>query len=746
MNRRKLLQLAFALPVTTLAGCGSGWNLGFGPVNGGGGGGSNNAPTRSVAGRVVFPAGAPVTLTALTAETALGANSLQSDGSCQLPVSQNATGPTLAWVRNNTSVLYLGFVTENDATIDATSTAVALLYLSLGGYQTEAADKPLLLRGLRTHTATATLAQVIAARVTALPTALGEGDAALGAALKAAHATLVAELNGAGRAAPPPTSRSRATSSASLQIEPADPQSNVRVDQTTAPQTFIATNQARRYCQVMTYEIDRENKSGQRTNPAKARLVSSVWLPSTPALGFKDTATGFFSRKTAFTPISTDPITLSMNDGDAKTFFEVVVLGSSSLVGDPPIYSEPRYASEVGKWREIRADLNLSSWVADVLLGLLLELWGLRDFVAQKGAIREAVQQFRKDYAVIETRLFIAADAGDLSTALAEVLRLLATNPAFVEYMVSLSIALSPNLKSYLFAETVKNSTLLLTKSLLAIINVAGLILGVGDLGAVLIDLATAQQVDRWSATLATSDVILSPATATISPGDSLALSARLPSSQGANILYKWSLAGSALATLTDTKEGKSGLSFETSGSEVSLATTPSTQGTLTVTVEAVEIGTGGSQTSRGQAVSTITVNDDVPFGAVRVVFDGKTRILPKLSAQRLSGTTGLAVGALYQAVSSAYGGLVGLKLTLQFSTKTLSVGSTALVTSDYDLTYELPSGHDSLYFAPSSPGTLTVTEVGPGYFGFTLSVNLKGLRGVPTTGPATFKGWVVDY
>ena len=57
---------------------------------------------------------------------------------------------------------------------------------------------------------------------------------------------------------------------------------------------------------------------------------------------------------------------------------------------------------------------------------------------------------------------------------------------------------------------------------------------------------------------------------------------------------------------------------------------------------------------------------------------------------------------------------------------------------SDYDLTYELPDGNNSLYFAPSAPGALTVTEVGEGYFGYTLSVNLKGLRGVPITGPAT--------
>jgi hypothetical protein len=191
---------------------------------------------------------------------------------------------------------------------------------------------------------------------------------------------------------------------------------------------------------------------------------------------------------------------------------------------------------------------------------------------------------------------------------------------------------------------------------------------------------------------------------------------------------------------------GHGGSTFESEQSTVKLTTSSTSKGTVTVGVAVIKVATDGARTSLGAATATVSINDDIPFGSVRVVFDGKTRILPKYSTQRLSGATGLALGALYQQVSTAYGGKVALKLILQFSTKTLSVGSTASVVSDYDLTYELPDGNNSLYFAPSATGTLTVTEVGEGYFGYTLSVNLKGLRGVPTTGPATLKGWVTGY
>lgn len=242
-----------------------------------------------------------------------------------------------------------------------------------------------------------------------------------------------------------------------------------------------------------------------------------------------------------------------------------------------------------------------------------------------------------------------------------------------------------------------------------------------------------------------TTRVSITPASATISPGESLSLSATITGTYEGNVRYLWNLAGSNDTSLTD-GSSPSGSSFESAKASVTLATGGSAKGTATVGVEAVAIASDGTRSSLGTTTASIAINDDIPFGQVRVVFDGKTRILPSYSTQRLSGTSGLALAALYQAVSTAYGGKVALKLTLQFATKTLSVGSTATVTSDYDLTYELPAGSNSLYFAPSAPGTLTVTEVGPGYFGYTLSVNLKGLRGVPTTGPATFKGWVTDY
>ena len=159
-----------------------------------------------------------------------------------------------------------------------------------------------------------------------------------------------------------------------------------------------------------------------------------------------------------------------------------------------------------------------------------------------------------------------------------------------------------------------------------------------------------------------------------------------------------------------------------------------------------MERDSSGALNSRGQASSVIKVNDDVPFGHVRITFNGTTRLLPKLSTQKLSGTSGLAIGAMYQKMNTEFAKIDGLKLVLEFPTTTLTVGSTARLPDAYSFTLEHAKAGESALLAPDGAGTLTVTEVGDGYFGYTINLNLKGLLGSTLSGPATLKGWVTGF
>jgi hypothetical protein len=75
----------------------------------------------------------------------------------------------------------------------------------------------------------------------------------------------------------------------------------------------------------------------------------------------------------------------------------------------------------------------------------------------------------------------------------------------------------------------------------------------------------------------------------------------------GTRLRYAWSLTGSNLATLSGGSQA--GRNFETDTNTVTLATTPSTQGTLTVAVKVFHIETDGTRTELGDANSIITIS-----------------------------------------------------------------------------------------------------------------------------------------
>lgn len=741
-RRRLLLAGVFSLSLgTLLSGCG------------GGGGGGEAVATRQIPATLALPGGFAISPAQLRAQTGAAESEIQADGAFPAHVLAASAGPTLAWIRTAEKVVLLGFIDADHARIDAHSTAAALLYFALGGFAATPESKRVLLDRLQVHPAAIALGEAVAARLAVNPTALADGDDLLGAALKRACETLLAERPARARAA----TRARQTAPAARTlVAPPGLQSNIEVLQGAAPQTLVATNHARRYCQVMTYEVDRENEAGVRANPAKARLVSSVFLPSTGALSFLGTATGFFSGQTAFVPVSTDPIALQMNPGDARTFFETVVLGASSLLTEPAFFGEARYADEAAKWRSIRVQLNLSSWLLDVLLGLLLEFLGARDLARNEAAIQAAVKDLGDFLVANYFTLYEAAAKGQFVGAVKLCLQLMASEPRFADYLRSVLVTLSPALRGLVGSGTAAASSQLLASAFNAAFAAAGLIIGAGDIGATLWDLAHAEQADRWQATLVLLKLTLSPPTATIDPGESLPLTASIPTEPGVDVLYKWSLTGNDLANLGDAAEGKAGREFETRSRVVTLATTPSTKGTITVGVEAFAVAAGGARTSLGSASSTITVSDEVPFGKIRVKFTrfdaggqnvtGETRLLTPYETPRKQVQGALTFITSTHWNLKAIGNDDSVRMVAEFATKQIVVGSTATFRDAYGLTMKLATGRNTEVYLYPSAGTMRVTEVGNGYIGFTMDAELKGLSGAATNATAQLRGWISGY
>jgi len=130
---------------------------------------------------------------------------------------------------------------------------------------------------------------------------------------------------------------------------------------------------------------------------------------------------------------------------------------------------------------------------------------------------------------------------------------------------------------------------------------------GVLDTAAQYRDLHDGEQAFLVTSTLVAPKVLISPSSGKLSRGSTMALSARVTGTQDLPLKYRWTLSGSDLANLSD-GAGQVGMTFETDRDTVTLATTPSTQGTLKIEVEAFVVR-GASKDSVGTATSNIEVD-----------------------------------------------------------------------------------------------------------------------------------------
>jgi hypothetical protein len=144
-----------------------------------------------------------------------------------------------------------------------------------------------------------------------------------------------------------------------------------------------------------------------------------------------------------------------------------------------------------------------------------------------------------------------------------------------------------------LFAANSSAASIALVRAgLLAIIALG--IMEVADLIAVAHDTRGGSEANLWTLTAFQPTVQLSPPSGSYVPGTFQTVSVSAPGIGTQGLTYRWSLAGSSLANLSDGTNV--GASFTSNSNVVTLGTTPSTQGDLTLSVtvlkNGVEVGT----------------------------------------------------------------------------------------------------------------------------------------------------------
>jgi hypothetical protein len=231
-------------------------------------------PVREATGKVVLPDGWPgtVPLATLVVHGELGTSAVGADGSFSVPLS--GEGIALAAVTDAAGTpLMLGFLTDAPAQniLGAQSTAVALLFYTLGAYTLPPSAWPRMRSLIADATETATLAATIAAGLAADPETISKQNQTIADAIGATTQAIVANRTAISlphaattAAAVSVTRRAQSGDLTQVQIEEADPQSGARILLAKEGSGITARNAFRRHVMVLVYRTGWEDKDNKK--------------------------------------------------------------------------------------------------------------------------------------------------------------------------------------------------------------------------------------------------------------------------------------------------------------------------------------------------------------------------------------------------------------------------------------------------------------------------------------------------
>jgi len=616
VDRRQFLRIAggalVSLSSLGLIGCG------------GSGGGTPTTTGKQLAqtsGTVQLPTG--ISTTGLTVESNNGSSKISSGGG----FTAGTVGvPTLAYVVNaKSNVILMGFVDPQAKTntVSATSTAVALLYFALDGYMIPGDSARTVLTMIAQSPATATLAKTISARLSSNPLALDSSDAQLTAALKTAYDTIV----GAKPVSSPVVREPQTTKTNALVEVTGGTQSGFVVNQDAANEALIGTNNYRRWCKLYLYETGTVDSAGVVNNYAAAKLVGApISVPSTERLNLITSLSAILNSTSPFAPVDSAPVPVTLEPHTSQTLYDVVVLGSSGILVDPAFFSDPKYSGHVAGWRTDQGNLNLQSAVIDILFGLALNMLGVGGLsvftdtsIASALAELEAFGDAAWKYAIVEgiqgktiTGITFRAGAYLLGNSGVTVLQ----SKTFLDYFWKSYDALEAGANAAKAVAISEARFGVLVgwgfKVVLGAISGASLVLGAGDLAAVLRDFGNSKKGDIWNVVVTVPTVHLTPNSVTITPGVSQPPMFTAAPSAGVTgtVNWTWTLTGGVSAKLSD---GTSqGTTLNTTDANVFLLTTPLDINKMVVAVQGFINGS-----SIGTAKATVNINTTVQTGTV---------------------------------------------------------------------------------------------------------------------------------
>lgn len=569
LSRRELLghglQIS-ALAAVFLTGCG-----GF--LGGSGGGGSTTA-----SGTIAIPSGIAETDLSIVG---LGKVSAVTSGAFQTAIDANAPSWVLALHAPSGKVIGMGVfdATNRSPRLDATSAAEALLFMALDGSALPQDGRKPLLDLIHGHSATATLASAIQGLLDSDPYALETASTTIQSAVLAAANAIASQTPGSAHQAARPFGLPTL-----MLIEPSNEVDGLTVVQAESSLAYQVQNARRRNSLMYTYLVAHVDDNGTRTDITPKQVGNVLEIPATNSL---------LNLNSGWHPKTSIPVSLKLDGNDKKSIYELVAFNTVFGANDPLVYGLERYAGVVDQWKEDVRNLH-ATMVLSYVAGIMFDAIGIGGLTWGIAELTATITKLTATTSNLVSLLVGAQDGYSLIPLTKQVIQRFLTgsflSPEGVRAFQPLLAKAEGQVAADLAAGEAASSVYVAMRAALRIFLAVGAIGLAADLVAVGVDTSTGERGDLFTVTLFEPKVALSPANGTYTPGTDKSIEAQAPGVAQSHLSYHWKLTGSNLANLSDGTN--IGVDFTSTSKTVNLATTPSTQGNLTVTVTVTDTST----------------------------------------------------------------------------------------------------------------------------------------------------------
>lgn len=507
---------------------------------------------KRVAGAVVLPTGVAVDLAALAVVTPFGEYPVGADGRYAALVSAGAK-TELGVQTAAGDLLLLGVTGDTNATLSTASTSEALLYYLVGGMWLPADQQDTVRDLLRARSESGMLTPHLDRLLQAGGNGLLAPDAALEAALTAAHAGMLGDagLRAAARPAAicPALAPAQAGQLSVIIHEGTTRRAGSMVLHNENGLGIVAMNGLRRPGALLAYEVSWQDVDQNHHDVEPPQLAARVEVPATGNLEFFAALEDIITGDAPWAPVFSEPLLLAGHENASMTQYEVVLIGpsASGLKGD--IWHDSRFASLQEEWEEVAFEKSVELFLDEMLVPLIevYTLGAVAKFDA--AALKRARDRVRiiYDKHLMGLGVFLKADPiGGYAAGLRFVIEEMVVNKTLRSDMIGmLTEALGQSEANKLSVEAL-DKKLASRAAASAIAAAVETVLVGGDITKIVTDLVTNPMTASWQVEAMPARFLVDPPSATITTDNAVArfeikLVGEFPSG---NVRFRWSTSG----------------------------------------------------------------------------------------------------------------------------------------------------------------------------------------------------------